>query len=213
MKKYRVYLETSFINRLADPLKREAELRREQLLSREWWKTSRHKYHLVSSALAFKESCSNYPNRRIVRLRLRIFASLDILSVPAAERDALAAALSRRGGPFPVTELVDAQHLAIPAIGGCRYLLTWNQKHLANPFMHERVDNVFEEASKRVSKTARQAPTDSLADLHAYRRRLAARFNYDAARVGAYIDSLPTPPGSRIIEVPSRKAHPGRKSA
>ena len=24
-------------------------------------------------------------------------------------------------------------------------LLTWNQKHLANPFMYERVDNVFEE--------------------------------------------------------------------
>ena len=40
MKKYRVYLETSFINRLADPLKREAELRREQLLSRDWWRTS-----------------------------------------------------------------------------------------------------------------------------------------------------------------------------
>jgi hypothetical protein len=145
MKKYRVYLETSFINRLADPLKREAELRREQLLSRAWWKTSRHKYALASSALAFKESCSNYSNRRIVRLRLRIFASLDTLSVPAAERDTLAAALSRRGGPLPVTELVDAQHLAIAAIGGCRYLLTWNQKHLANPFAYERVDNVFEE--------------------------------------------------------------------
>ena len=162
-------------------------------------------YHLVSSALAFKESCSNYSNRRIVRLRLRIFARIDTLSVPAAERDTLAAALSRRGGPLPVTELVDAQHLAIAAIGGCRYLLTWNQKHLANPFTYERVDNVFEEhgsetpimrlrnnSSKRVSKTA---ATDSLADLHSYRRRLAARFNYDAARLGAYIDSLPTPPG------------------
>ena len=63
-------------------------------------------------------------------------------------------------------------------------------------------------SSKRVSKTA---ATDSLADLHSYRRRLAARFNYDAARLGAYIDSLPTPPGSRIIEIPARKPH--RKSA
>jgi len=44
-----------------------------------------------------------------------------------------------------VTELVDAQHLATAAVGGCRYLLTWNQKHLANPFMYERVDNIFEE--------------------------------------------------------------------
>jgi hypothetical protein len=50
-------------------------------------------------------------------------------------------------------------------------------------------------------------------NLHSYRRRLAARFNYDAARLGAYIDSLPTAPGSRIIEIPARKTHPTRKSA
>ena len=68
-------------------------------------------------------------------------------------------------------------------------------------------------SSKRVSKAAQQASTDPLADLHSYRRRLAARFNYDAARLGAYIDSLPTPPGSRIIEIPTRKTHPTRKWA
>jgi hypothetical protein len=40
MKKHMVYIETSFINRLADPLKRDPDVRREQLLSRDWWSTS-----------------------------------------------------------------------------------------------------------------------------------------------------------------------------
>jgi hypothetical protein len=50
-----VYLETSFINRLADPLKRDASIRQEQLDSREWWRVYRSRYTLVVSRATLDE--------------------------------------------------------------------------------------------------------------------------------------------------------------
>jgi hypothetical protein len=144
MKNDRIYVETSLINRIADPLRSEPEIRREQLQSRSWWKTARRDYTFLTSTLAYRECCEDYDVERIVRLRLRVFASLIIAHVPARDRDALAAALASRRGPLPITELVDAQHIATAAILRCEHLLTWNQTHLANPYTYERVHNIVE---------------------------------------------------------------------
>lgn len=73
MKKPTVYLETSFINRLADPLKRDPLTRQQQLDSRTWWHTYRNLYALVTSGATLDE-CLRYPNPRIVKLRLRYLA-------------------------------------------------------------------------------------------------------------------------------------------
>ncbi|MGP8245327.1 MAG: hypothetical protein ACLQVN_12515 [Bryobacteraceae bacterium] len=54
---------------------------------------------------------------------------------------------------------------------------------------------------------------DPLAELHAYRRQLAARFNYDDARIIDYLNSQPLPRGMREIVMPPRKKKPSRKSA
>lgn len=40
MRTERIYIETSLINRVADPLDRDADIRREQVASREWWSTA-----------------------------------------------------------------------------------------------------------------------------------------------------------------------------
>jgi hypothetical protein len=144
MKKPAVYLETSFINYLADPLKRDAKLRQNQLSSREWWNILRHQYTLLTSTFTVDESCRNYPNQRIVRLRQRCLASVTIIRPPAADRIRLATALREPYGPLPSTEVLDSQHIATAALSGCHFLLTWNQKHIANPFISKRVDNIIE---------------------------------------------------------------------
>jgi hypothetical protein len=66
-------------------------------------------------------------------------------------------------------------------------------------------------APKRPSR--KTSPVDLLADLHAYRRRIAARFNYDAKKIGAYFDAVAIPPGLRVIEFPETKLRSTRKSA
>jgi len=141
LKKPAVYLETSFINRLADPLKRDPRTRQEQLDSREWWRVYRKRYTLVVSRATLDE-CGQYPNARIVRLRNRYLAKTTSPRLPASELSELAAALRQPHGPLPAAEILDAGHIAAAAITGCRFLLTWNQKHIANPFTRDLVDNV-----------------------------------------------------------------------
>jgi hypothetical protein len=140
-KKPAVYLETSFINRLADPLKRDSRTRQEQLDSRDWWRDYRNRYVLAISQATIYE-CTQYSNARIVRLRMRYLAKAATLRVPASELNRLAGALRRPHGPLPAAEILDAGHIAAAAISGCRFLLTWNQKHIANPFTRDQVDNI-----------------------------------------------------------------------
>lgn len=53
----------------------------------------------------------------------------------------LAEALLHEGG-IPKTEREDALHIAIAPAAAIDYLLTWNCKHIANPFIVRRVNAV-----------------------------------------------------------------------
>lgn len=72
--------------------------------------------------------------------RLAIIAQLTLLDVPP-EVDRLASALLREG-PLPRKAENDAIHIAIAAIAGMEYLVTWNLKHIANPAMRRRIEQV-----------------------------------------------------------------------
>ena len=87
-----VYLETSFINRLADPLKRDSRTRLEQLDSREWWRAYRSRYTLIVSRAPLDE-CSQNSNARLVRLRSRFLARTTSPRLPTPELNKLVVAL------------------------------------------------------------------------------------------------------------------------
>jgi hypothetical protein len=144
VRKPAVYLETGFINRLADPLKRDPHTRQQQLDSREWWQTYRRRYTLVTSDTTLQE-CLEYSNPRIVRLRLRYLTKTGRPRLLISEVNALSTVLRQPHGPLPSAELFDANHLAPAAVLCCRFLLTWNQKHLANPFNRDRIDTIIKE--------------------------------------------------------------------
>lgn len=44
---------------------------------------------------------------------------------------------------LPSSARVAALHIAIAAIGGMDYLLTWNCAHIANPAFRSRIENVI----------------------------------------------------------------------
>jgi len=66
-------------------------------------------------------------------------------------------------------------------------------------------------ATKRPARQT--SPIDLLANLHAYRRSIAARFNYDAKKIGAYFDAVTIPPSLRVVEFPETRPRSARKSA
>ena len=43
---------------------------------------------------------------------------------------------------MPPTEPEDAMHIALAAVNGIEYLVTWNFKHIANAAMRLKINNV-----------------------------------------------------------------------
>ena len=70
-------------------------------------------------------------------------AALDGVPVLAQtpEAEALAAALLREV-PLPGKAAADAMHVAVAAVNGVAYLLTWNCTHIANATLRPRIEAV-----------------------------------------------------------------------
>ena len=76
--------------------------------------------------------------------RLEVIDGIDMLE-STAEVDALADALIR-GKAIPSSEPRDAFHVAISAVNGVEYLLTWNFKHIANAMLRGKIEKICRDA-------------------------------------------------------------------
>ena len=107
----------------------------EQQLTRDWW-AHRDEYELRVSSLVLEECEAGDPDAADAwRLAL---AEVPILeSTPEAEQ--LAGTLMREV-PLPEKASADALHVAIAAVNGVEYLVTWNCKHIANAVLRPRIE-------------------------------------------------------------------------
>ena len=60
---------------------------------------------------------------------------------PSQEAQDLVTVLLHQGA-VPTTEPEDAAHIALAAVNGIEYLVTWNFKHIANPSMRKKINSV-----------------------------------------------------------------------
>ena len=140
MEKQRVYVESSVISYLNPRLSNDAQKRIWQLQTALWWER-RHEWDCVVSDTVMFEIAEG--NADAAAKRLEMARSLVILPVPP-ETYVLANLLIARK-LIPDSENADAVHLAAAAIHRAKFLLTWNQKHLANPKLSSRVESVIRE--------------------------------------------------------------------
>ena len=66
-----------------------------------------------------------------------------IRGIPALEVTGKVEALARAlvmEGPIPEKAIVDGLHIAVAAVHGMQYLLTWNCAHIANAAMRSRIE-------------------------------------------------------------------------
>ncbi|MGL5098222.1 MAG: type II toxin-antitoxin system VapC family toxin, partial [Planctomycetia bacterium] len=108
-----------------------------QQVSREWW-ASRDRFDLHASRLVLEECRDGDPVAAAERLTF-----LDGLPLLAEDEvsEALANALLR-DVPLPAKAAADALHVAIAAVNGIDYLLTWICRHLANAVLRSRIEAV-----------------------------------------------------------------------
>jgi hypothetical protein len=99
-----------------------------QEATRSWWDTSRPNFDLFVSQVVVDEASSG--DIEAARRRLTMIDGLPELDV-SDEVEALAGHLLA-GAALPEKAKVDALHIAVAAVHGMDYLLTWNCKHIAN---------------------------------------------------------------------------------
>ncbi len=133
--KPKVYLETTIPSLLVarpSPLLRVAN---DQQVTREWWDTRRDKFQLFVSELVLEEAARG--DRTLAAQRLAAIAHCPVLVATDAARALTLELLS--SGLVPAKAAADAAHIAVAAVQGMDFLLTWNCRHIANAMTVDRV--------------------------------------------------------------------------
>jgi hypothetical protein len=79
-----VYIETTVVSYLTARPSRNVLRRSHEILTRKWWRTSRHRYHLYTSAFTIGEASAGDPTAAAARLRaLRDIPLLPICLPPS----------------------------------------------------------------------------------------------------------------------------------
>lgn len=112
-----------------------------QEITREWWDGQRLEFDLFTSQLVLDEAGEGEPAKADERRQL--LAGIELLDI-TGKVEALAIKLVG-SGILPSVAGRDAFHLAAAGVHRMDFLLTWNCKHIANPFIAERLQSCFSE--------------------------------------------------------------------
>ncbi len=132
-----VYVETSVISYLTARPSNDLRAMANQSTTIEWWETRRPSYSVFASDLVISEASRGHPEAS--HRRLASIADLPLLQISEDVR-ALAQALIESHA-LPEKAETDAYHVAIAAVNGVAYLLTWNCTHIANAHTRPKIEN------------------------------------------------------------------------
>ena len=136
-----VFIETTIPSLYVSRPSRDLLQLTRQELTREWWDGQRHQFDLFTSQLVLDEAGVGEPAKAAERLQL--LANIPLLDLNE-KVDALATKLVV-DGILPQVAIRDASHLAAAGVHRMDFLLTWNCKHIANPFIADRLHSCFSE--------------------------------------------------------------------
>jgi hypothetical protein len=136
--KQRVYVETSIISYLVSRPSSDVRVAASQLITREWWEERSHRFDLFISEFVLTEAALG--DSEAARSRLDALASIPLLAATEPIRQLGAALMTE--GPIPTVAEIDAYHIAMAAVNGMDYLLTWNCTHIANASMRSKIEDV-----------------------------------------------------------------------
>jgi len=129
-----VYIETSIVSYATAWPSRDIQTAAMQQQARDWWSLEGPKFDLVTSQLVINEASAGDPTA--ARDRLELLDGLELVDV-GPDAQALAARIIS-AHLMPQKAAADALHVAA-ALGGVKYLLTLNCKHIANAHELPRV--------------------------------------------------------------------------
>ncbi len=142
MTKPSVYLETSVVSYAVSRRSRDLVVAGHQMATREWFAQRAQGYAVFVSQLVVGEAARG--DGDAAKERVGLLEGIPRLAITSAA-GRLAGELVE-WGPVPRKAAEDALHIAIAAVHGVEYLLTWNCKHIANATMRQGIERVCREA-------------------------------------------------------------------
>ena len=124
----RLYLETTIPSYLTARRSSLARIAADQQTTQDWWDFHRHEFELFISEAVIEEVSRG--DAQMAALRVDVLRDLPVLR-RTAKTELIEERLLREGIIPPKAEQ-DAAHLALAAVHGMDYLLTWNCTHINN---------------------------------------------------------------------------------
>lgn len=140
--KSKVYVETSVISYLTSRQNNDLRAMANQTATIEWWETQSQNFDLVISEFVIAEASLGNPDAA----KRRLAVANGIMELEVTENTRKLAEHLIRSHALPAKAEIDAYHVAVAAVNGIDYLLTWNCAHIANARTRPRI-----EASCRVA--------------------------------------------------------------
>jgi len=136
--KPKVYVETTIVSYLTARPSRDLLTAAHQQVTREWWTERRSAFDLYISQFVISEARRG--DRIAAEQRLEVLREIPLLA-PREDAQALAKDLVTKG-PIPQRAAADAAHIALAAVHGMEYLITWNCTHIANAEMRGEIEAI-----------------------------------------------------------------------
>ena len=140
MNKPGLYLETSIVSYLTARPAKDLNTAAHQQITVEWWDTKRKNFDIYISKVVMKEAAAG--DAEVAACRLKILKPLRIL--PLNREVVLLGKDFGRTGCVPAKAADDAIHIALAAVHGVHFLLTWNCTHINNVATIDEIRKVCE---------------------------------------------------------------------
>jgi len=137
-----VYIETTIVGHIAGRVHPDPFVANRQQVTRDWWRDHAPTYDVFISQLVIEECSEGDPSAAAERLE--VVKDLDLLQSTDDVDDLADVLIAEKA--VPASEPRDAFHIAIAAVNGIEYLLTWNYKHIANATLWSRIEQVCRDA-------------------------------------------------------------------
>ena len=138
IKKKTVYIETSIVSYLTARPTNDLMAAAWQKMTIDWWNTQRRRFSLYTSSVVAEEAGRG--NLEAASRRVEALSGISLLALTKAVVSLSKALLQE--GALPAKALDDSLHIAIAAVHGVDYLLTWNCRHIDNAEMKPVVRTV-----------------------------------------------------------------------
>ena len=136
-----VYLETTIVSYYCSRPNRDIIISARQQLTELWWYTQMKNYNVFISDLVLEESAKG--DTDAASKRLDAISAFQILEIDEESAVLAKGLISKKAIPAEFPE--DALHIAVAAINGMDFILTWNFAHINNAMNREKIMDVIDQ--------------------------------------------------------------------